>query len=243
MLHMGGVQVESALLFETPVDLYARVFRALKPRTPLPEIRVEYCRFANANSLIRLEAGRLLVRITDLLEGAPAPVLEALAYLLLCRLFRKPVPRMYTHRYRLYLNRSDIRRSLHLVRQIRGRKHISGPQGEHYNLDEIFEELSQRHFNGLLGRPQLSWSQRHSRTVLGHYDPSHNAIILSRILDSRSVPRLAVEYVMYHEMLHLRFPVEHHGSRRSVHTGELRAAERDFPRLAEAKSLIRQLCS
>ena len=29
---------------------------------------------------------------------------------------------MYTHRYRLYLNRRDVRRSIHLVRQIRGRK-------------------------------------------------------------------------------------------------------------------------
>jgi hypothetical protein len=241
MLHMGGVQVESALLFETPVEIYARVLRALKPRTPLPEIRVEFRRFANANSLIRLENNRLLVKITDLLEGAPAPVLEALAYILLSKLFRRPVPRIYNHRYRLYLNRRDVRRSLHLVRQIRGRKHLTGPQGERYNLEEIFEELSQRYFDGLLGRPQLSWSQRRSRTMLGHYDPSHNAIIISRLLDSAAVPRLAAEYVMFHEMLHLRFPVEHHGARRSVHTKELRQAERAFDRLAEAKSVIRQL--
>jgi hypothetical protein len=238
---MGKMQVESALLFESPVDIYARVFRTLKPRTPVPAIRVEFRRFANANSSIRLEGSQLLVRISDLLEGAPAPIMEALAYILVSKLFRRAVPRIYTYRYRLYLNRRDIRRSIHLVRQIRGRKLLSGPRGKQYHLEEIFEELNLRHFDGLLARPLLSWSRRLSRTMLGHYDPSHNAIIISRILDSPDAGRHALEYVLFHEMLHLRFPVEHHGSRRKLHSREFHQAERSFPNLKEAKLRIRQL--
>ena len=64
------------MFFETPEEIYARVFRELKPRTAVPEMRVEFCRFANADSFIRLEDGRLLVRISDILAGAPAPVTE-----------------------------------------------------------------------------------------------------------------------------------------------------------------------
>ncbi|HSW49346.1 MAG TPA: SprT-like domain-containing protein [Bryobacteraceae bacterium] len=237
------MQVESALLFESPAEMYARVFRALKPRTPAPEIRVEYCRFADASSLVRLEGNHLHVKISDLLEGAPAPVLEALAHILLSKLFRRQAPRVYHHRYRLYMNRRDVRRSVHLVRQIRGRKQLGGPRGEAYDLEEVFEELNLRHFHGLLARPALSWSQRPSRTMLGHYDPSHNAIIISRLLDSREVPRLATEYVLYHEMLHLRFPVEHRGARRSVHPEEFRRAEKEFPRLADAKRILKQLAA
>ena len=85
-----------------------------------------------------MQEGRIHVRITYLLEGAPAPVTEALAQILLNKLYRRPVPRIYNHRYRLYLNRKDVRRQMHLVRQIRGRKFISGPRGEHFDLDEIF---------------------------------------------------------------------------------------------------------
>ena len=70
--------LESVLFFETPEQIYARVFRELKPRTPLPGIRVEFCRFANADSFIRLAEGSIHVRISDMLEGAPAPVTEAL---------------------------------------------------------------------------------------------------------------------------------------------------------------------
>jgi hypothetical protein len=239
LLESGGVQ--SLLFFETPQEIYARVFRTLKPRTPVPELRIDYCRFANANSFIRLANGKLHVRISDMLEAAPAPITEALAFILLGKLYRKDVPRIYAHRYRLYLNRRDVRRQAHLVRQIRGRKFISGPQGEHQNLEALFERLNTQFFDGLMGRPQLGWSRQESRHMLGHYDPSHNAIIISRIFDRPGTDPVALRYVMFHEMLHLQYPVEHGAARRCVHTREFKEAEKKFPQLKEAKELLKRL--
>jgi hypothetical protein len=231
----------TATLSETPQEVFVRVFSELKPRTELPEVRVDFCRFANANSSIRLENGQLHVRISDVLEGAPAAVLEALAFILLSKLYRRPIPGAYSARYRRYLNRGEMRRNLQLVRQVRGRKLASGPQGAHYDLDQLFDELNFQYFFGLMAKPNLGWSLRRSRTTLGHYDPSHNTIVLSRILDDAKVPRLAVEYVMFHEMLHVRYPVDHSGSRRCVHTPEFKDAEREYPRYREAKELLRKL--
>jgi hypothetical protein len=235
------MQVQSALFFETPAEIFRRVFSEIKPRTSTPEFVVLFRRYANANSFIRLENNRIEVKMADLLEGAPAPVMEALAWILLSKLFRKPVPRAYAHRFRLWLNRRDVRRDLHLVRQLRGRKFLSSAEGRRFHLDELFEDLNQRFFNGLLARPSLSWSKSESRTLLGHWDPSHNAIVISRILDRPSTPRIAVEYVLFHEMLHLRFPAEHRGARRNVHTRQLREAEKAFPHLAAAKAYLKHL--
>jgi hypothetical protein len=235
------VQVQSTLLFESSEQIYLRVFQQVKPRAAPPAIEVTFCRFANANSFIRLKNGVLQVRISDALQGAPAPIQEALAIILLSKLFRRPVPSEFSHRYRRWLNRSDVRRQLHMLRQTRGRKLYDAPDGDAYQLESMFEELNRRFFHGLMARPSLGWSRKPSRTMLGHYDPSHNAIVLSRILDRPEVPRLAVEYVLYHEMLHLRFPVEHHGSRRCVHTAEFRAAEKEFPGLADAKAALKML--
>jgi len=239
MLDSAGLQ--SSLFFETPREIYARVFRELKPRTAVPELQVDFCKFANADSFIRLEGGRLHVRMSDLLEGAPAPVLEALAHILLGKLYRKEVPRIFSHRYKLYLNRRDVRRQAQLIRQLRGRKFLSGPAGAHYHLEEVFERLNLLFFDGMMGQPQLGWSRQASRSMLGHFDPSHNAIIISRIFDRPEVPALAIEYVMFHEMLHLRYPVDHAGSRRRVHTKEFREAEKAFPRLKEAKAALKKL--
>ena len=233
--------IQSTLFFETLAEIYTRVFRDLKPRSTPPAIRVEFCSFANADSFIRLTEAGIQVRITDVLEGAPAPVMEALAYILMGKLFRRPVPRLYAHRYRLYLNRRDMRRHMHLIRQIRGRKYVSSPAGKCHNLEPIFEELNTRFFDGLMGRPLLGWSRQPSRSMLGHFDPSHNAIIISRIFDTTKIPRMALEYVLFHEMLHLRYPVDHNGARRRVHTPEFRAAEKAFPQLREAQEILKRI--
>ncbi len=233
--------LQTTLFFESPAEIYARVFRELKPRTKLPAIRVEFRPFANADSFLRMTGDGLHVRVADLFEGAPAPVTEALAHILLGKLFRRPIARTYTHRYRLYLNRRDVRQRMHVIRQIRGRKFVSGPAGTHHHLEQIFEDLNSRFFDGLMGRPLLGWSRQPSRSMLGHFDPSHNAIIISRIFDTNGIPRLALEYVLFHEMLHLRYPVDHRGARRRVHTREFRDAEKRFPQFREAKEILKRL--
>ena len=235
MLSSAPVRVES------PDEIFLRVFTEWRPRTERPAVEIEFCKFANANSFIRWETGRLSVRISDVLQGAPAPILESLAHILISKLLRRATPKQYSERYRRYLNRKDMRRSLHLVRQARGRKFVSGGKGAHYNLDDLFEELNFRYFNGLMARPLLGWSRQASRTMLGHFDPSHNAIIISKLLDTDKAPRLAVEYVLFHEMLHLRFPVDHRGARRCVHTAEFKRAEREFDGWKEAKELLKRL--
>lgn len=235
------VNFESALFFESPQEIFARVHREIRPRTPLPSIEIQYKRFANANSDVRLESGAIRVRISDLLERAPAPVTEALAHILLGKLYRRPAARQYLHRYRLYLNRKDVRREISQVRQTRGRKAHAGPAGSVHNLEEIFEEINAGYFGGMMARPALGWSHVRSRTRLGHFDPSHNMIVISRIFDDPHTPRLALEYVMYHEMLHLHYPVDHSGARRCVHTPEFKAHEKLFPQFREAKALLRKL--
>ena len=85
---------------EHPVAIYTRVFSELKPRTPIPAISIEFCAWANANSTIRLHEGRLEVRITDALEGAPSDIHEALARILFSKLYRKPVPAADNQLYR-----------------------------------------------------------------------------------------------------------------------------------------------
>lgn len=237
------MQVESALLFETPVEICARVFRSLRPRTPVPQLQVTFKKFANATSTIRIHGDVIELKITDLLAEAPSPILEALAMILFAKLFRQPIPAHYNQQYRLYLNRHDVRQEITEIRQARGRKVIDPPAGQTYDLGDLFDAMNLQFFAGAIPRPTLGWSRQVSRTILGHCDSAHNTIVLSRILDQPHVPRFVAEYVMYHEMLHLVHPVEARGSKRSIHPPAFRASEKRFPQIKEAKAVIRQLCS
>ncbi|HEV2698328.1 MAG TPA: M48 family peptidase, partial [Terriglobales bacterium] len=64
------------------------------------------------------------------------------------------------------------------------------------------------------------------------------AIVISRVFDHTRVLECAVEYIVYHEMLHLKHPVRLRGSRRCVHSAEFQAEEREFPQLDVAKKFL-----
>jgi len=223
------------------LHLFQESYRGLRPRAPIPELKVDFFAFTSIKNTIRMREGKLLVRLSDLLEGAPLPVLEAIAHILLAKMYRKPVEREAAARYRRYVSSHDITRKAHLMRRIRGRKRLHSAQGRIYDLEAVFEDLNTRFFHGLLAKPQLAWSRNHSRNSLGHYDPAHNAIVVSRIFDHPRVPKYAVDYIVYHEMLHLKHPVRLRGSRRCVHSAEFQAEEKLFPQLQEVRQFLKDL--
>ena len=104
-----------------------------------------------------------------------------------------------------------------------------------------FESLNRRFFHGLLGRPLLTWSGHVAKRSLGHYDPAHNTIVVSRVFDRKNTPRYAVEYLLYHEMLHLKHPVKVRGGRRCVHPREFQMEERLFPEWHQAKEYLKTI--
>jgi predicted metal-dependent hydrolase len=221
--------------------IFEESFRELRPRTPVPELRIDFFRFASVNNTIRLREGRLLVRISDLLEGAPEAVLRAIAHILLAKMYRKPIDREHATRYRRYVSTHHMSEKAHLLRQMRGRKRITTARGHVYDLEEIFEDLNRKYFYGLMARPLMTWSTERARNRLGHYDPAHNAIVVSSVFDHPRVPRYVVEYLVYHEMLHLRHPVKLRGSRRCVHSTEFQAEENLFDRLDAAREFLKRL--
>jgi hypothetical protein len=136
----------------------------------MPLLEVKFRRFTSLNTTIRLREGRLIVRLSDLLEHAPEQVHQAIAHILLAKLYRKPIHPHFADRYRRYTQSEPVSKHAERIRQERGRKRILSAKGHHYDLDEVFESLNTRFFHGLLGRPTLTWSAHYAKRMLGHYD-------------------------------------------------------------------------
>ncbi len=223
------------------VPIFEHEYRALRPLATMPPITVRFRRFTSLNTTIRLREGQIHVSLSDLLEGAPETVVRAIAHILLAKLYKKPIDAAQNHRYKRFASSAAVTRQTELIRHARGSKRYFGPEGRFYNLDEVFESLNLRFFGGLLGRPELTWSEHLAKRSLGHYDAAHNTIVVSRVFDRPSSPRYAIEYLLYHEMLHLKHPVRMRGVRRCVHSAEFKAEEARFPQLAEAMAFIKRL--
>jgi len=224
-----------------PTLAFARVFRRMGLKRPLPEFQVEYRPFSSLRSTVRLRGNQLRVSISDLLAPSPPIVLEALAEILLGKVFRRRASREARECYLAYVFKESTRKRIEETRRRRGHKMQRPARGRCFDLAEIFDDLNRRYFAGALAPTRLGWSPRRSRTILGHYDSAHASITISRLLDSPKVPRYVVEYLMFHEMLHVQCPVERRGARRVVHSRQFREAERRFAQYALARRRLKQI--
>jgi predicted metal-dependent hydrolase len=57
-------------------------------------------------------------------------------------------------------------------------------------------------------------------------------------MDRPNVPQYAVEYVLYHEMLHVKHPTRRSGCTLLSHSPEFRAEEKRFVEFARARKAL-----
>lgn len=231
-----------SFLFEKPPDaeaIFARVYRRLRRNTPVPAFRVEYRPWAQLRSTIRIDRKGARVALSDVLLGIPAAVLEALAEVLICRAIGMRPSREAQACYLAGVMSPAVSERVNRTRLARGFKLIRPAKGRAFDLEEIFGKLNQAYFQGALSVRRIGWSNVPSRTVLGHHDSAHQTITISRSLDHPRAPRLLLEFIVFHEMLHVRHPVERRYHRRVIHSPEFRAEERKFVGYREAQGLLK----
>ncbi|HJQ68816.1 MAG TPA: M48 family peptidase [Blastocatellia bacterium] len=214
--------------------IFNDALKAVVRRQPLPRVEARFYPYAGLSSTIRLRGGRVYARVSDVLASSPPEVLHALASILVGKLYRVKPSKEHERIYRQYASLPIVLDASEAARRRRGYKRITSPRGKVYDLEVIFDGLNARYFDSSLARPQLSWSRTRTRRVLGHHDHVHGAIIISRTLDSPRIPRLVVDYVMYHEMLHVAHPPRVVAGRTIYHGPQFRADERRFEGLDEA---------
>ncbi|BBD59294.1 hypothetical protein NIES2109_20770 [Nostoc sp. HK-01] len=117
------------------------------------------------------------------------------------------------------------------------------PQGNFYNLNDLFDELNHEYFAANLVKPRLTWSQIKTYRKFGHYEPARDRVVMSTSLDHVNVPKFVAEFVLYHELLHKYHGTKWVNGKRMVHTTQFRTDERKFKFYAEADSWLKKLAS
>src|SRR5881396_2919624 len=98
------------------------------------QIEVRFYPYAGLHHTIRVRAGRVYVRLSDLFRTAPPEVIRALAFLLVARLLSRKAPRTEEQIYRSYALSPQLLRASDLARRQRGRKVVSSSRGQVYDL-------------------------------------------------------------------------------------------------------------
>jgi hypothetical protein len=223
-------------------SIFRTAHRELRPRTPIPEIKVEFFPFTGLNHTARLNDNRLAIRVSDIFTDAPAEIYHSLALILLAKLYRKRIDQYHHRTYRTFILSDPIQTRLRIVRGDRCRRaRIRESQGRFIDLGAMFDQLNAQYFDNGLAKPLLSWSAKKTRYVLGRFDITHNTIFLSRLFDSPDVPVCVTEYVLFHEMLHVKHQSRVEESRLVVHTPEFKVEEKRFAHYNEAKLWLKRI--
>lgn len=124
----------------------------------------------------------------------------------------------------------------------------SQQQGKVYNLKKIYDCLNAEYFNNDL-KLNITWfdskSGQSNQLNLGLYHDTLKLIKVNRIMDNEHFPEFFVRFVIYHEMLHEKYPayVDKRGINR-IHHPEFKQCERQFKEYALAKGWLKQnLCT
>jgi hypothetical protein len=221
--------------------IFQRLYTRLGCRGRPPSFEVEFFPYANLMHTIRIREETARVRLSDALRGAPLPVLESAAAILLSRLYRRHAPAVLLRAYREFVLMPRTRRRIARLRGARGRRVETGPRGMIYDLAPMFTRLNRRYFRGRLHRPRLGWSTRTWRAQFGCFDPALDQIVMNRWLDRAAVPRYVVEYVLFHEMLHVKHPLRAARCGIEAHSLKFRMEEKRYVNYDRARKFLDRL--
>jgi len=113
--------------------------------------------------------------------------------------------------------------------------------GQVHDLSAALDRVNQQYFGGSMELPAISWSGRLSYRKLGHYESIADAIVISSALDSQQVPLAALDFVVFHELLHKQHGAQWKSGRAHSHTPAFRRDERRYPDKVNIEALLAKL--
>lgn len=206
------------------------------PRTAGFSVQARFYKYKAVSHTIRIRERIIYIRISHYLKEAPVAILNAIGVILFDKLFRVKTDPLLKKMYKLYVYSLQIT-SVNTKRAISSKYKA---EGKYYNLSEMFDVLNRVYFSNRLEKPILGWSLNKSTTRLGFYDAERKLLVVSSVFDRWRVPAYMVNFILYHEMLHILIPVRVLNGRRRVHTAEFKKLERAFPEYEKAQIWLKR---
>jgi predicted metal-dependent hydrolase len=171
-----------------------------------------------------VEGGTINLKLHAMFLDAPVSVLRALA-----RFLKNPDKSKQKNLSKLFHeNGLDIVQKTKLKKSA-----LLKHQGKYFNLKDIYDKINRTYFKNRV-RAFITWgngfSKKRSYSInFGSYNWDSRIIRVHKALDRCSVPRYFIEYIIYHEMLHVYIGLKRDGNgRRKAHNSEFKQREKDF---------------
>ena len=194
----------------------------------------------NLSYAYRISKGCLIIEISDYLQDAPNDVLRELCAAIAewSVGMRLRVP----DSLRSYIMTDDfiVKNRPKYIK--RSRSLSCTQQGTSKNLMDSVERLleSELIFESDISNSYISWATNMAKYRFGLCNQTFRVISINPILDSEDVPDSVVDFVVYHEILHLR---QDRSKKIRPHNAKFRSWEHLFPDYESAESFLKNIYS
>jgi predicted metal-dependent hydrolase len=120
----------------------------------------------------------------------------------------------------------------------RSRNVTGSPKGEHIDLRESYERLIKAGLAERYNDLKLTWTKQPNHRRVGYCSVLMKTIIISSIFDSPAIPEFVCDYVLYHELLHIKRGFDPFAQQ---HDEEFQAEEKLYPKWEEAEGFLKRL--
>ncbi|MBN1175836.1 SprT-like domain-containing protein [Candidatus Woesearchaeota archaeon] len=196
-------------------ELASKAFKSLFPQKTPPRLTIKFSgKFSEYNANVRIEKiGRIVTGLEFGLsrefQESDESIIVGVIQHLLNKVYKTNIQTVEQEFYHNFLK--------HIGTYTKAKK------GDDL-LEELFEELNEEYFSGLLDRPTMIFGNK-TLTVLGNYNYHKDLITIS---SSLKTDRELIKYVLYHELLHKKHSFKTKNGRGQYHTPAFRADEKKF---------------
>jgi len=197
-----------------------------------------FCRAKEFHASWRKTGDRIEIVLSDYLIDAPEGVITDFSRTVIGIIANKKPS--YGETYLEWVRSDEYINSKRKIYLKRSRNLTGSPEG---NERDIIGSLERLLDSGLLDPAGLdnsffSWTRIPNVRRLGFCSPMMRVVGVSCVLDDVSVPEFVLDYVVYHESLHL---AQGYRPGQRPHTKKFRADEKKYPKYEEAESYLRSL--
>lgn len=179
-------------------------------------------------------------KVTDYLECADGQIIDEFAENLFKRLRSKSKVELYNERMKEWFQSNEFLDTNRPVYLRRSRNLAYRSEGRHYELQDSFERLQDQGLVPDLPNTYLTWTRNPNKARLGYCSILMRVIAISSALDTDRVPEYVTEYVLYHELLHLRGGLKSLGR---YHDKAFKDMEKIHPRHREAEDWLKRVAA
>jgi hypothetical protein len=176
-------------------------------------------------------------KVSDYLADAPPEVIEGIARIIFSRISGSG-SKEYPKNMEEWLTNCEFAKANRPTYLRRSRNLTGSAKGKCRDLTESYNRLVEQGMIPQMDDIVFTWTKEPNIRRVGYCSVLMRVIAISSVFDTESIPEFVLDFIVYHEMLHMMRGFDPLGK---LHDAEFQAEESKYPMKTESEEWLRRL--